>query len=398
MDEKSYKSPLSRTQELIEYSDGRKAVRCYGPHNPHYFMDESGALQPIQIAQLEEAVSAVGDIFLRSKNVVSVGFRNNANPHKYLGLRPDFNQAIGDEQLEFSIEEIKLDGQAQNIDLSKNQVVSPIAVDLGGVVVRSTRQGTRQMVKVSGPIKDFRIAFKLHLKGLKIEHRADLDEYWIYNDQGEFRFRIVQPQIIDASTFRPLEGEYGDLIQDLVKHSLIDNGDGTYTYIKEPGKDFARADLPKDFLIDADTVYSSTADGRVYYTDADWDVAHDAETGEGFSAAETCSGLAHTCFLIGADYRIHRSFYYFDVSGLSGTVSSGSVNVYGYTYAQGNVCAQKGTQGDTLAAIDYDAFTGEYYSVVDWLIDQYNSMTLSAQGKTDLQSVIGSGTFKVCCR
>jgi hypothetical protein len=75
---------------------------------------------------LEEKTTGVGQSYLRSKNIVSIGFRKDSNPKKYLGLRPDINQKSGEEQLEFSLVSINFDGENIPINLSKNEVVNPM--------------------------------------------------------------------------------------------------------------------------------------------------------------------------------------------------------------------------------------------------------------------------------
>jgi len=395
--------PLKRTQERVKFDDGREVVRCYGPHNPHYFKDGQGNLNPIQIGQITSSSSAIGDVYLRSQNVVSVGFRQDANPEKYLGLRPDFNQATGEEQLEFSLESVKIDGRAQVCDLSKNQIISPIRVDLGGMIIQSTRQYTRQMVKTSGEVNDFQVEFKIHLKDLKIEHRVDLDEYWIYSDKGEFRFRIVKPCLIDPVTMRPIHwtfDENGNPLEplDLVSHDLIDNGDGTYTYIKTPAPDFGRIELPEGFLIDAEIVYSETSDAWVRHQDPGetWQTVRNAATGIAVDTNDH-DGPIGVVSEFGGNYTYDRSFFMFDLSVLSGTVSAVSLNIYGVNNAQTSVSAQHGTQGDIVTVEDYDAFDGNEYAHVAWALAQYNVFEFNEQGESDISDALG-GTAYICCR
>jgi len=398
-------TPLKRTQELVKFDDGREAVRCYSPANPHYFMDIQGILNPIQIGRLTPSVSTIGDIYLRDKNVVSVGFRQDNNPEKYLGLRPDFNQASGDEQLEFSLETVKIDGKSQACDLSKNQVISPTRVDLGNLVIHSTRQYTRQMVKTSGAVNNFRIEFRIHLKGLKIEHRADLDEYWIFNSKDEFRFRIVKPKIIDTNTFRPLEDGDGDPIQGLVEHSLIDNGDGTYTYIKTPGPDFGKIKLPENFLIDADTVYSTTADGWARERSTGWTATREG-AGDSSSFTLSESGFATRAQDRGSDvWEIMRSLFEFDLSALSGTVTAASINITTNSvvgYNDSSVIAQESTATSPFANGDYDSYSaldsGSFGSSGAWAgVDTLNTIEFNTAGKTYVENGLGE-TIVIMCR
>jgi len=393
-------TPLKRTQEHIKFDDSREVVRCYGPHNPHYFKDSQGNLNPIQIGQITSSISVIGNVYLRSQNVVSVGFRQDANPEKYLGLRPDFNQASGEEQLEFSFESVKLDGESRSCDLSKNQIISPIRVDLGGMIIQSTRQHTRQMVKTSGAINDFRVEFKIHLKGLKIGHRADLDEYWIYSDRGEFRFRIVKPCLIDPVIMRPIRWTFdvnGNPLEplDLVRHDLIDNGDGTYIYIKTPGPDFGKTELPEGILIDAETVYSETGDGYIYGgSSEDWDTIHDIGTGASADTDDHQWSHSAAAYFIDPIYRIYRAFFYFDTSALSGSVTAASVNIHGFS-KDNNVSAMQGTQGSPLTTADFDSFTGSEYDHIVWNKDTYNTINY---GGGDLADIDLEGTTKVCLR
>jgi len=160
----------TRRSEKVTYEDGKIAIRCYTRMNPHYFKDEKGTLNPIEIDKSEIVTSGVGDMTLKSKNIVSVGIRRDSSTEKYLGLRPDETQALGTEQLEFSIESTIFNGEDIFVDLSKNDIIDPITMDLGGVVVRNNRQFSRQMTKVDRELSDFTIKYKLYLKGLHFQN------------------------------------------------------------------------------------------------------------------------------------------------------------------------------------------------------------------------------------
>ena len=87
--------PLKPTQVMYVDSDGDATIRCYGYHNPQYYYDENYDLKPIDISSVEASSSSIGGIYLRSKNVISVGHRNSSETYKYLGLRPSQNQTSG---------------------------------------------------------------------------------------------------------------------------------------------------------------------------------------------------------------------------------------------------------------------------------------------------------------
>jgi hypothetical protein len=161
---------LNRWSEKVIYNDGKTTARCYTHMNPHYFKDEKGNLNPIEIDRAEIITSGVGDVTLKSKNIVSVGIRQDNDTEKYLGLRPDETQALGTEQLEFSIESTSFNGKDIFVDLSKNDFIDPLTMDLGGVVVRNNRQFSRQMTKVDRELSDFTIKYKLYLKGLRFQN------------------------------------------------------------------------------------------------------------------------------------------------------------------------------------------------------------------------------------
>lgn len=389
---------LSRTQERVVYDDSREAIRCYSFQNPHYYQDEAGKLRPINLSQVDEVTVTIGDSFIRRKNVASVGIRKDNNPYKYLGIRPDNTQALGTEQLEYTIEQVEFDEKPQAVDLSQNKILSPTAIDLGGVVIRSTRQSTQQLFKANNKIKSFRIRLTLHLKGLTVEHKKDIDEFWFYGLDGGFRFRIRQPLLVDTVSRWPIEDNQGRYLQGQVKHSLTDNGDGTYTYTKESGSEFGATALPENYLIDSDTAYSSTADGYVTVTDADWDTARNAETGDDRGYGDHNVGLAFCGSLMG-NYMIFRSFFYFDTSGITGTVTDVIANIYGSsTSGSPEVCLQEGTQSATLAHADYDAFSGSYFGkLATWTTSGYNEITFDSAGKTYVENNL-DGECKICGR
>jgi len=163
-------APVNRFTDVLPYDDGFAEYRCFDVSSPEYYQDENGTLRPIILEEVAQTESTVGRILLRDKNIVSAGIRTDGTPTKYLGLRPDENQKLGTEQLEFSIEGIEFDGQDVPVDLTKNTQVNPCTIDLGNCVVQNSRVSTRQMVKVDRPIEDFKVSYKIHLKGLKVQN------------------------------------------------------------------------------------------------------------------------------------------------------------------------------------------------------------------------------------
>ena len=387
------------SRHITEYltTDKRvKQYKCKTLQNPDYYRTPDGLFLPVDVTEMIDTSTAkAGRIYLRDRSIVSVGTKKADDAYKLIGLRPDECQN-GSEQFEISIESIELSGQAQTINLRDRVEVSEIATCFGGnLYVQRARQRCRVMALAHNTDDSFKIVYRLHMKGLTPVYRADLDEWWIYNDAGQFRFRIGRPYLVGMD-MNPLEVD-----APMVKHSLVEISKGEYRYTKEPAPAFESADLPAEYLIDSDTVYSSTADGYVgNWGSKTWATVHNAATGTlivntvgSYASGASCSYLN----LDGLYKTITRDFFYYSLSGLSGSVTAVDECIYGYTNNESNVSAQKGTQADTLTTADFDSFTGNYYAYVNWNINQYNTLTYNAQGLSDVTDALGS-TFKSCCR
>tara|TARA_Y100000593_G_scaffold51645_1_gene97005 strand:- start:1221 stop:3314 length:2094 start_codon:yes stop_codon:yes gene_type:complete len=146
-------------------------VRVYTKANPHYYQDITGSLHPIDLSHSQSLNNSnVGNFTLKSKNVHSLGVRQDSNQEKYIGIRPDETQENGSQQLEWSIISANINNTNIPIDLSKNQFVDNNQVNLGNVKLFSTRKFVRQMVYYTGSIDDFKVNYKLHLTGLQISN------------------------------------------------------------------------------------------------------------------------------------------------------------------------------------------------------------------------------------
>ena len=112
-------------------------------------------------------------------------------------------------------------------------------------------------------------------------------------------------------------------------------------------------------------LYSSTSDGMVYSTtDASWANARDDTSGavSGATHSSNSSFTAVTRFNArggGNTYRVVRSFMWFDTSGITATVESATIKIFGVTANDGSVIAVKSTAfggdgGTALAASDFN--------------------------------------------
>lgn len=385
-------TPYDRNTQLIKIKGGGYAYRVNSMQNPLYYLQPSGVYAPTNVASKVISRDRDGkDICLRQASIASAGFKVSDNAYKYFGLRPDCVQD-GSEQLEFSIASIEFDGKPQTIDLSRNTAVNSTMTEIGPLVyVQSLRQRTRQLVRVNSPISTFKVTYQLDVTGLKLIVRSDIDEFWFYSAKtGDFRFRIKKPYLVDIFGNPHEKGG-------AVKHTLTDNKDGTYTYVKENTIDLAEVKTP--YFIDADTVYSTTADGSVYSTqDSTWAALRGATSGiaDNNDANHTSACRA---YMVYGNALLRRSFFYFDLSSKAGTLISASVFIYGLTNGDSNVSIQQGTQSDTLGNADYNNFSGDYWAKTSsWSTSGYNTFALDATGTAAVQTQIGSGIFKVCAR
>jgi hypothetical protein len=446
--------PLTRFSER----DGGK-VRCFSLSCPRYFMNEGGNLAPVRQVCVD-AASTIGDITLWDKNVASVGVRKDGALSKYLGIRPDVNQTLGTEQLEFSIDKVTFDGVEQDVDTSKNDVLDASTIDVGSVIVRTGRIETRQLVKATNQVTTFEVEYTLHVKGMTVKERYG--EFWFFSGD-EFRFKIRKPLLLDAAyqkifahelvypnsgtcsqcglcclgggcewlgedklctryedrppvcvnypqpdddlpdgcTMSPAFVEK-DLAQPLVVHSLVDNEDGTYTYKKTSTELFSKAApyLPDRYYIDADTYYSTTADGRVRLNNAtSWSDARDGTIG---TIADDTQSSAVSTFMSrfntdkgGDTWDVCRGFFFFDTSAVSNTIRTATLNIYGFSNADTSVTAQEGTQASTLTTSDFDAFKGDAFGSVSWVTGAYNTITFNEAGR---DAINAGGTTRICGR
>jgi len=116
-------------------------------------------------------------------------------------------------------------------------------------------------------------------------------------------------------------------------------------------------------------IYSGTGDGRLGSgIQSSWAAARDIATATSFSAGDINSTTAvGTSFSTGrggaTNFSISRSFFLFDTSGISGSVTDASFQLYGYLLDDASMIAVKGTAyggdgGSSLATSDIDSIAG----------------------------------------
>jgi hypothetical protein len=387
------------SRHITEYLTTDKKVKyykCKTLQNPDFCFN--GTLYtPVDATYKADTVTTAGSISLASKGIVSVGIKNADDQYKFIGLRPDEKQD-GTEQFEICPELLEINGKSQTIDLSTRSAISSITTKYGSnLYVQRARQRLRIMMLADSTCESFKMTLRFYLTGLKVEYKEKLDEYWIYNADGKFRFRLGKPYLVDPKDMNSLADEFGNPYQNTVKHSLTEVAKGEYLYVKEADKGFADVKLPPSFLIDADTVYSSSADGVVSYTNGTWSERHDATTGSIVNTVDT----PRVCgpYYLYTNYYMVREFFYYDLSSLTGTVSA--VAEYHYVtdkLESATVCAQKSTAASTLTTADYDSFSGTYYGSAAFdTTGAYGVIAYGSGGISDVEDALGS-TFQSCLR
>ena len=137
--------------------------------------------------------------------------------------------------------------------------------------------------------------------------------------------------------------------------------------------------------------------------------ARNADTGNTIvanaSRAQNSFGYVRSAGRSGTAYAIYRSFLQFDTSGITGTVSSATLKIYGYINGTADLKIVKSTafgsgyEGATLSKEDFDAIPGfvdnqsmsgnvtDYSSeIATWSTSGYNDITLNSTALTDMQN------------
>ena len=77
---------------------------------------------------------------------------------RYLGVRPDKNQNLGTQQLEFSFVGLEIDGEPQSVNLDSDHEMILEPANLF------------QLIKINKEFKECKIEFDIHLTGMDIQN------------------------------------------------------------------------------------------------------------------------------------------------------------------------------------------------------------------------------------
>lgn len=344
------------------------------------------------VSLLDTSTAKAGGIFLRDKNLSSIGVKKADDPYKFIGFRPD-NRQNGDVQLEFSIESIEIDGKEVSVDLSKNEQAMDSVTNLGSLAVSVEKNGCRVLVPCSRNAEGFKIVFRMHTKGLNVMYRPRTD-VWAMQEfsTGELKYRLRPPLLVDMETMLPLKNS------GLIKHSMTDLGGGEYRYVKESTDLFAspeiRAALPEAFYIDASVAYSTYS--AVVKTNAStWQVAHDKLVADSFSDWEQPTPLG--CWEDSGDSYISRVGLQYDVYGIpAGNVIDVTENITIYsTNASVTYISQELFSFDVCYYIDaFQKHLGEMFgSSMAPLLGGSNPLRYNQAGRDYVSSRLESELF-----
>jgi hypothetical protein len=182
--------PINRTR--VQVSDNK--FRIYDKRAPLFYKKPDGTYDDIDHT-FNDTTSTIGDISLMNKGVVSVGKRKGNNPQKVVGIRPDSNQHLGTQQLEFSLVNVELDGESQDFNVEDDLEIKLRAAKV------------MQLVKLHKIFNDCKIEFDIHAKGLELQNKK-YTENKVIRDYG---FNLTNLGDIDTSaTDLTLNGLFGD--------------------------------------------------------------------------------------------------------------------------------------------------------------------------------------------
>lgn len=234
--------PINRTQ--VQVSDNK--FRIYDKRGPLFYKKPDGTYDDIDHT-FNDTTSTIGNISLMNKGVVSVGKRKGNNPHKVVGIRPDNNQHLGTQQLEFSLVNVELDGESQEFNVEDD------------LEIKLKASKVMQLVKLHKTFNDCKIEFDIYAKGLELqnkkytENKVIRDYGFNLTNLGDIEAGVTDITLnnifsedkdipyIDAKVFKITNdyittGQYSnaeefgdsDLSQYILNNDLYQNGSGMY--------------------------------------------------------------------------------------------------------------------------------------------------------------------------
>ena len=209
-------NPINRTRVQVE----ENKYRIYPKQGPINYKKPDGTFDTIDLT-FNDTSSSIGDISLMDKGIVSVGKRKGNNPHKVVGVRPDNNQHLGTQQLEFSLVNVELDGESQDFNVETD------------LEVQLTVSDVFQLVKTNKDFKDFKVEFDIHNTGLELQNSKYSSTTTIRQD---FDFNITNLGEIEGGN------------TSLTKENVYNNSSGSILQKNTPYLDFYVSKITNDYI------------------------------------------------------------------------------------------------------------------------------------------------------
>ena len=390
------------------YSNDGRHYRTEISSAPIHYQKDDGSWDEINIYLYSKS-----DKWLIEKNNVTVGFRKDGSLYKYFGLRYDY-----DHQFECTFKSIKFNDNEQipegttgytNIIKESDNTISHYIGDLK-IYNEIFRTYFRNYVEVTDIISGFTSIEQIHLYGLQIANKFsgttgydlsgetiwtegyylpdEKNEFYIIDDEWNFRFKIPNPIIKDIS---------GNTITDNINHRLL-YSDGSFLYEKT-ATDLQKLNYP--LLIDSSADFSPINDGYVYYNGTtNWTNTRNSSVGT--FADNTTDPLQVSVGNSIPNYTIRRSFMTFNTTLSSNSlVVNAELSFYISTmstsvgYDTEDLYIQKGTQSTTLTTTDFDQFDSPLYVIIQPSTGQKN---INMRGSSFIDNINVAGYTKLCLR
>lgn len=357
---------------------------------------------------VDAAGKAYGGQYLADRNAFTIGFRADGRREKFCGFRPLGRTDI---QYETTLHSIVLDGREIPIpdEFAEVKLTSPTTIEhviAEGISVwhQVGYRGVREAIRLTRPVADFRIVYRVHLTGATPpEAKSTKDGVTEY--RADSRGRLAIGGMGDNVHIpRPVmwSGEDGitEAASREIEHRLYEQAGKLY-YEKAPterGREWlASQDAP--LYIDGTTYYGDTADGTIYNRDASWSTAR-STISDSTVATDADVGLVHASWsdFIEA-FMVYRIYLYFDTSGIGSGYDVVACNLYLYADNTGGdtgLGVFEGSQGASLSASDFNAFgSASIGSVSSLSRGGYNSVELSSAGCAAINT---AGTSRLVLR
>jgi hypothetical protein len=278
-------SPISEFQEIVDYSDGTRSIRCYDSLSPKYYIDnDKKTLQNIDSSYIKYSSCNLGNMILKSRAFRSVGISTEESFDKFVGFR--MSDGNPDVQLEISIDELIIDDE--KINISKNiQLVSGDTIRVSrNLYTIDGKQNFRLSFTILNKIKTFSFSFIINSAGLKDPvYDPDSDSYiFDYTEEIKSKYpektldypflKFKHPELLDPKGNPILEDKlnYSDIDNNsddetfipICSHSFEKLEDGKFRYKKWSNVSLSNITIP--FLIDSNIAYGDgPGDGFVYF-------------------------------------------------------------------------------------------------------------------------------------